>query len=88
MASFGQFGGDPMTLEGFIIDGTIGGITNILQGQNFGNGFLVAGVGAWAGVGLAPVLGRGMNPYLARVLASAIVGGTMSELTGGKFADE
>ena len=51
-----------------------------LQGGKFGHGFISAGVGAVAGgaFGKAPV---------NRIIGSAIVGGTISKLTGGKFAN-
>lgn len=51
-----------------------------LQGGKFGHGFISAGVSALAGgaFGKTPV---------GRVIGSAVVGGTVSKLTGGKFAN-
>lgn len=51
-----------------------------LQGGKFGHGFISAGVGAIAGgaFGKAPT---------NRIIGSAVVGGTLSKITGGKFAN-
>ena len=52
-----------------------------LQGGKFGHGFLSAGVGFWTG------LKFGGAPNFGKFVASAIVGGKLSEVTGGKFAN-
>jgi RHS repeat-associated protein len=59
-----------------------GGVMGSLQGGEFGNSFLSAGLSA----AFMPQLGRIGND-VGRTLAGAIVGGTISELTGGKFAN-
>jgi len=69
-------------LKEFVINGTIGGITNLLSGENFGNGFLSAGVGAWLGAKAGANWGAA-----GRIAASAAIGGVVSELSGGKFAN-
>jgi hypothetical protein len=58
-----------------------GGITEYVQGGNFGNGFIAAGLTAAAMPGLQ---GRAMP---TRVVVGALIGGTISEMTGGKFAN-
>ena len=66
--------------------GAVGGISSTLQGGNFGHGFLAAGAGA--AVGSIPGLeGTGFEDVFTRVLVSAVVGGTISDITGGKFAN-
>ena len=66
--------------------GMIGGITNVLQGGKFGNGFAVAGFSWYVGRGvsdaLRPALGKD-----SEFVAFVMTGGTMSGLTGNKFAN-
>ena len=54
-----------------------GGIASRIQGGNFGHGFWAAGLGA--------AIGGGQGKGMIKVLTAAAVGGTVSELTGGKF---
>ena len=68
--------------------GTIGGMSSSLQGGKFGHGFLSAGVGSLAGGRLGGAIGRQLGSQFAgRLIGSALVGGTISEVTGGKFAN-
>lgn len=68
--------------------GVIGGITSVLQGGKFGHGFISAGLGAAVGGPIGGKIGGAIGSKVAgRVIASAVVGGTVSELTGGKFAN-
>ncbi len=67
--------------QGFFTVGLIGGLASRAQGGNFGHGFWSAGLGALLGGRIK--LG---NPY-ANVLVSAVVGGTISKITGGKFSN-
>ena len=64
---------------GIIGSALAGGVTWALQGGNFANGFLAAGVGALAGGALS-----GAGPEL-QFIGRTIVGGTTSVITGGKF---
>ncbi len=69
--------------------GIAGGVMSRLQGGKFGDGFLSAGVAELSSPmidGIGP--GR-MDPSYApaRVAVAAVVGGTTSALTGGKFAN-
>jgi len=59
-----------------------GGVMESLQGGNFGNGFLAAGLTA----AVMPNL-RGIRNDVARTAVGALVGGTISKVTGGKFAN-
>lgn len=59
-----------------------GGVIEVLQGGNFGNGFITAGLTA----AVMPQVGKIGND-VARTTVGAIVGGTISEATGGKFAN-
>jgi RHS repeat-associated protein len=63
-----------------------GGITSTLQGGNFGNGFVSAGLTVWGGQKFGAVTGLNSTP-VGTVAARAIVGGTASALTDGKFAN-
>ena len=89
-AIMGYVGGGNWGEAGFgVADGlaiaTAGGVTSMLDGGNFGNGFAAAGLSAWAGYKVGGMkLGES---GLGRVLAGAVIGGTISELTGGKFAN-
>ncbi len=66
--------------------GTLGGITSELQGGKFGHGFISAGLGA--SVSVIPGLdGKTFGAAFARAGVSAIVGGTSTAITGGKFAN-
>ena len=60
---------------------SVGGVSAALMGGKFGHGFLSAGVtkGVTGSV-------HGGSP-LIRVAASATIGGTVSEISGGKFAN-
>ncbi|HSX52047.1 MAG TPA: FG-GAP-like repeat-containing protein [Cellvibrio sp.] len=71
----------------------VGGVMSVLQGGKFGNGFASAGVTqAFAGK-IDAIGGKGSSSYFdagsraARVVAAAVVGGTASILSGGKFAN-
>ena len=59
-----------------------GGVMEVLQGGNFGNGFVAAGLTA----AMMPQIGKIGND-VGRTITGAIVGGTISEATGGKFAN-
>ena len=52
------------------------------MGGKFGHGFWSAGVGAALGGQISAI-----KTAVGRVVASAVVGGTISKLTGGKFAN-
>ena len=66
--------------------GAIGGVTSLLQGDKFGNGFISAGASAFVGKLLGPStkFGKALGPG-GRAITRIIVGGTISEATGGKF---
>lgn len=57
-----------------------GGIVESINGGSFGNGFLAAGLTA----GFMPQLGGISNDFV-RTAAGAMLGGTISKATGGKF---
>lgn len=59
-----------------------GGIMESLQGGNFGDGFIAAGLTA----AVMPNVGKIRN-NVGRTITGALVGGTISEATGGKFAN-
>lgn len=69
--------------ERALATGAAGGVMASIQGQRFGNAFASAGLGS----ALSPA-GEyvGGNAY-AQGFVAAIVGGTVSEATGGKFAN-
>lgn len=78
----GIAGGVADGVEAFIVNGAIGGIASVVQGGEFGNGFVAAGFSSLAG----GVIGQINNP-VGKVVTRGIIGGTISEVTGGKFAN-
>lgn len=74
--------------------GMVGGVMSVLQGGKFGHGFSSAGLtqafsGAIDGIG-----GNKMSSAYydagnraTRIIAASVVGGTASEMSGGKFAN-
>jgi len=91
LGRFGNFVKDNLRLTKTIAHGLTGGIMNELQGGKFAHGFLSAG----ATQALAPSIESigigdgsiGFGDRALRVAAAAAVGGTVSEVTGGKFAN-
>ena len=84
-AEYGLSGGEFTSIEALQF-GALGGITSILQGGKFGHGFVAAGLGAAAG-SIPGLEGAGFKAGFTRVLVGSVVGGTISEITGGKFAN-
>ena len=81
-SSFGAYQG----VARFGAFGAVGGITSVASGGKFGHGFLSAGIGS--SVSSIPGLeGREFQDAFNRVLVGTVVGGTISEITGGKFAN-
>ncbi len=67
---------------------TAGGVFNVLQGGTFGHGFISAGLVK----GLTPAIGSvgGLEVggvSFAQAAVAAVVGGTVSKISGGKFAN-
>ncbi|MCY4045937.1 MAG: RHS repeat-associated core domain-containing protein [Cellvibrionales bacterium] len=60
----------------------VGGVASAMQGGNFGNGFVAAGISSGLNIAL-PSTGN----FAVGVIRSAAIGGTVSELTGGKFSN-
>jgi RHS repeat-associated protein len=90
----GQFAPNPVgtdLVERSVIEGLIGGAFSEAGGGNFGDGF----IGAFTSSELSPVIASvysGTDYYspqnmATRAVISAVVGGTVSSLTGGKFGD-
>ena len=69
------------TAANFVGQGAVGGISSVVNGGNFGSGFLAAGIGSLAG----PLVGNKFSP--AGLIVSATLGGVASVLGGGKFAN-
>jgi RHS repeat-associated protein len=65
------------------IRGLAGGISSVLSGGKFGHGFAAAGVTSMAG----GKIDAAFKDTGARVVAAAVLGGTVSQVTGGKFAN-
>jgi RHS repeat-associated protein len=84
----GSFGLNSETFRFVATVATVGGITASLQGGNFGNGFMTAGISAAVGgaVGSSSTFGGSLGPS-GRIIAKAVVGGTLSHISGGKFAN-
>ena len=69
------------TWGGIAVNATASGITSELNGGRFGSGFLSAGLSAV----LAPHMETGNS--FQDGLSAAVMGGTISAMTGGKFAN-
>jgi RHS repeat-associated protein len=75
-----------------ITHGIVGGIANEIRGGKFGHGFVSAGVTQAFSQHISSItnvggLGSQYLDFTARVAAAAALGGTVSELTGGKFVN-
>ncbi|NQD35651.1 hypothetical protein HPT27_01365 [Permianibacter sp. IMCC34836] len=90
-AGKGAFGGN-LSWTGYLAKvgahGMAGGVMSYVQGGKFGDGFASAGVTEAS----APLIewglgGNGLGYRAARTTVAAVIGGTASELTGGKFAN-
>ena len=66
------------------VSGIIGGITSSLQGGKFGHGFISGGIGGY--LGSANWFVNGASKGL-QSLTKIVIGGTLSEITGGKFVN-
>ncbi len=71
-------------VEGFVVRSVAGGIFNVVQGGEFGHGFIAAGVGILGAQGVGIL---GVSGFMGQTLASVVIGGTASQLSGGKFAN-
>ena len=65
----------------------MGGVTAVLAGGKFGHGFIAAGAGGTVGGKIGDIGGSGTLGPAIRTVARTILGGTISKLTGGKFAN-
>lgn len=77
------------TIQKIAAHAVVGGVMSALGGGRFGHGFLSAGI-AQAAAGPIRGIGDGAmtaGARFARIVASAIVGGTTSRITGGNFAN-
>lgn len=67
--------------------GVAGGVVQHLQGGKFGSGFAAAGITQAASGGIDTI--NPSNPVLGsatRIMVAALIGGSVSEMTGNKFA--
>ncbi|NRB25684.1 RHS repeat-associated core domain-containing protein [Shewanella sp.] len=89
---FVEFGGNMLTAgqaaSQIGAHALVGGLSSTLQGGKFGHGFFSAGVTKGAG-GIFLPGGSGLkaSEVLKGTVASAIIGGTASAISGGKFAN-
>lgn len=87
-----KFGGNMLTsaqIAGQIASHAVaGGVISVLGGGKFGHGFLSAGITKGAGGAFLP---GGENLTAGEIvggtIGSAVIAGTVSEITGGKFAN-
>jgi hypothetical protein len=66
-----------------LASGSVGGVMAVVQGGRFGNGFVSAGASAV----LAPIPEAASSNSAAQAVVAAVISGTISEATGGKFAN-
>ncbi|KZN60880.1 hypothetical protein [Pseudoalteromonas luteoviolacea] len=87
-----EFGGNMLTSGQVAAQITshalVGGVSAVASGGKFGHGFISAGVTKGAGGAFLPG-GRGLefHQIAQGTVISAVIGGTVSEITGGKFAN-
>ncbi|WP_293634471.1 FG-GAP-like repeat-containing protein [Shewanella sp. CG12_big_fil_rev_8_21_14_0_65_47_15] len=93
-AMFGAIGDYFQNTQGFSVGkiashGVAGGISSELSGGKFGHGFASAGFTQLAGqMGVLPDIGaNSAQNRFDNAIAAAVVGGTASVLSGGKFAN-
>ena len=79
-----EFGSLPSQALGM---GIVGGITSTLQGGKFGHGFIAAGAGGYLGGKIGGLGGATPAASIGRTAARVVLGGTISKVTGGKFAN-
>jgi len=71
----------------YSLHGMAGGIMSTMGGGKFGHGFASADGTQLSSV-MIDQIGNGAASYKAhRIMAAAVVGGTIAEVTGGKFAN-
>ncbi len=71
----------------FAAFGVVGGITSTISGGKFGHGFISAGVGGMVGGSRLASTSGTSGQQLGRLLVRMVIAGTVSKLTGGKFAN-
>ena len=88
-----EFGGNWLTsgqiAQQITAHAIVGGVLSVLQGGKFGSGFIAAGITKGftnVELGAAGDLSSA-GEYLAGTVVAAVIGGTASALTGGKFAN-
>jgi RHS repeat-associated protein len=71
-----------------LVNAMVGGVMAELQGGEFGHGFVSAGISTGiSATGIGGAFGSGTESTATGLLVNAIIGGTVSEITGGKFAN-
>jgi hypothetical protein len=75
-----------LAIQNIAAHSVVGGVAAVLQGGKFGHGFFSSMVSTSLKVFMNPATTSFGNEY-TRTLISGIVGGTMSHLTGGSFAN-
>ncbi|TXH72463.1 MAG: RHS repeat-associated core domain-containing protein [Thiothrix sp.] len=87
--ALGQLAGKLGTAGSYIAHGVAQGVVSVLQGGKFGQGFASGFFGHLAGgIRAFGVPGTGsFSAMMGRTMVAAVVGGTISQITGGKFAN-
>ena len=84
----GTFGFNWATAGEVLAFGALGGITSVMMGGKFGHGFRSAGLGALLGGAISQRSKLGVSlGETGRGIAYVVVGGTLSEVSGGKFVN-
>ena len=81
----GGMGSEQLTATHIVTVSIMGGITSVLQGGKFGHGFVAAGLSAIGGQAIKGA--EGLKGTGQQFLANITLGGTISKMTGGKFAN-
>jgi hypothetical protein len=79
----------PQHIAKTVAHGLVGGVESELRGGKFTSGLLAGGFTQFASPGIGGIAANDntVGAALARTVAAAVVGGTASELGGGKFAN-
>jgi RHS repeat-associated protein len=72
-----------------VAHGTLGGVMSVLNGGKFGHGFASSFLSKYIGVkaGIPDIMKNQAGGAVVRTMVAGMIGGTISQITGGKFAN-
>ncbi len=87
---YGTLSSNTLKFRSALMHGSLGGVMNVLRGGKFGHGFASSFVSKFALTHLdltGEIDGKKFADKPTRIMIAGIVGGTVSQATGGKFAN-